>query len=80
MALAGSSGPADAFCASVAKFSTRDSKIMYDEMGIKKGNMFSFAEGDFQVPKSGFYMFLVSFATDLCGSLSLCGPTTVALR
>ena len=33
-----------------------------------------------QIPKSGFYNFQINYNTELCGALSLCGPTTVRVR
>ena len=42
-------GVSDAFCAFAASFSTRDSKILFDEILFEKGKMFSLADGDFQV-------------------------------
>ena len=34
----------------------------------------------FQIPKSGFYNFQITYNTQLCGALSLCGPTIVRVR
>ena len=42
-------GVSDAFCAFAESFSTRDSKILFDEILFEKGKMFSLADGDFQV-------------------------------
>ena len=91
-----SSGASDGFCVSTESFTQRQSKIEFEEVMFSKGNMFSIQENDFQVrvcqkvdpyhymmdqvPKSGFYNFQISFETDLCGALSLCGPTEVSIR
>jgi len=73
-------GASDGFCVSTESFTQRQSKIEFEEVMFSKGNMFSIQENDFQVPKSGFYNFQISFETDLCGALSLCGPTEVSIR
>lgn len=73
-------GVSDAFCASAKSFSRRSSKILFDETLFEKGKMFSLADGDFEIPKSGFYNFQITYNTELCGALSLCGPTTVRMR
>lgn len=73
-------GVSDAFCASARSFNTRNAKILFDETLFEKGKMFSLADGDFEIPKSGFYNFQISYNSELCGALSLCGPTVVRLR
>ena len=88
-------GVSDAFCASAGSFRTRNSKVQFDETLLEKGKMFSVIDSDFQVnitlqyvsfeiflqiPKSGFYNFQITYDTDLCGALSLCGPTVVSIR
>ena len=42
-------GVSDAFCATTRSFSTRNSKIEFEEVMFEKGKMFSLSDGDFQV-------------------------------
>ena len=42
-------GVSDAFCATTRSYSTRNSKIEFEEVMFEKGKMFSLSDGDFQV-------------------------------
>jgi hypothetical protein len=42
-------GVSDAFCATTRSFTSRNSKIVFEEVMFEKGKMFSLSDGDFQV-------------------------------
>ena len=57
-------GVSDAFCASARSFSSRNSKVQFDETLLEKGKMFSVIDSDFQVYHIRHMLILFHFSLD----------------
>ena len=70
-------GVSDAFCASARSFSTRNSKVQFDETLLEKGKMFSVIDSDFQV--KDFYHIRLTQCISLFRSQNLVSITFKSL-